>query len=257
MAGPQDLSQTDSDNDTSRALLERLGFTTILPYSVHWVRLLRPTRCLTFAFSHLSRSGVARSLEFVSKPFCNLADGFATKLPASPFRQSRPALKATELDVETHLQCLAEFRSGYSIWPQYDDSSLRWLLDFMTRMKGHGQALRKLALRDESGSVVGWYVYYRNPGGFGQVVQIGGARKQIEPILHHLFHDAWTEGAIGLHGTVDRHLMAELSQSNCFFTCRGGWTVAQSKSPHLLKSLNNSEAFLSRLDGEWCLAFGG
>ncbi len=257
MAGPQDLSQTDSANDTSRALLERLGFTTILAYSVHWVRLLRPARSLTFALSQLTKNALADSLEFVSKPFCNLADGLASRFSGSPFRQSPPSLTAKELDVEMLLNCMTEFRGGFSLWPEYDATSLRWLLDFMERMKGHGKSLRKLVLRDENGSVVGWYIYYRNPGAFAEVVQLGGVRKRIPQILDHLIYDAWSDGAIALHGTVDRQLMGDFSQSNCFFSCRGGWTVAHSRQPTFLELLHHGDAFLSRLDGEWCFAFGG
>jgi hypothetical protein len=51
--------------------------------------------------------------------------------------------------------------------------------------------------------------------------------------------------------------MADFSEKNCFFTCRGGWTVAHSRKPNFLALLNSGDAFLSRLDGEWCLAFGG
>ena len=40
--GGQDLSLSDSANDASRMLLERLGFRTILPLSVSWMRPLRP-----------------------------------------------------------------------------------------------------------------------------------------------------------------------------------------------------------------------
>jgi hypothetical protein len=257
MEGPQDLSLTDSANDTSRALLERLGFTTILPYSVHWVRLLRPTRCMTFALSQLTESALAVSLEFLSKPLCGLADALAARIPASPFRHSRSSLNPTELDVETLLKCLVEFRGSYSLWPEYDGSSLCWLLDFMQRMQGHGKALRKVVLREKSGGVLGWYIYYRNPGGFGQVVQVGGARNRIRGILEHLFYDAWADGAIALHGIVDPRLMGDLSQNNCFFTCRGGWTVGHSRKPQLLETLNHGDAFLSRLDGEWCFAFAG
>ncbi len=256
MAGPQDLSQTDSANDTSRALLERLSFTTVISYSMHWVRPLRPARCVTFAFSQLMENALAASVEFVSQPFCSLADGLAGRLPGNPFRQSPSPLKATELDIETLLKCQVEFRGGYSLWPQYDAASLRWLLDFMERMKGHGRSLRKLVLRDDSG-IVGWYIYYRNPGGVGEVVQLGGVRKRIPQILDHLFYDAWTDGALALHGTVDRQSMGDYSQSNCFFTCRGGWTVAHSRNPAFLQLLDHGDAFLTRLDGEWCFAFGG
>src|SRR5271163_741890 len=53
MDGGQHLSQTDSANNASRTLLERFGFTTILPSSVHWVRPLRPARYAAYAMSRL------------------------------------------------------------------------------------------------------------------------------------------------------------------------------------------------------------
>lgn len=256
MAGPQDLSQTDSANDTSRALLERLGFTTILPYSVHWVRLLRPSRCAGYAVTRVSKNALTAALDFVARPLGMAADHFAATLAASPFYQSKSNLQATELDVHTLLKCQSEFRQAYSLWPDYTPESLTWLLAFMEKMKGHGDNLRTVLLRDDSGIMVGWYVYYRTRGGFGEVAQLGGVKKRLKELLDHLFHDAWSYGLIGVHGTVERQLMAEFSEKNCFFTCRGGWTVAHSRNPQFLEILNRGEASLSRLDGEWCLALG-
>jgi hypothetical protein len=257
MAGNQDLSQTDSANDVSRALLERLGFTTILPLSIHWIRPLRPAQSLAKAMAHLSKTTLASSLAFLATPLSNLADSIAGKLSFSPFRIKEPELKADELDVETLLSCFGQFRDGYSLWPDYDAASLGWLLNFMQRMKGHGVNLRRALLRDSIGQVAGWYVYYQTPGGFAEVAQIGGVRRQLKAILDHLFYDAWQSGAIGVHGTLDARLMGEFSEKNCFFTCRGGWTVAHSRTPKFLELLNAGDAFLSRLDGDWCLDFGG
>lgn len=257
MAGGQDLSQTDSANDTSRALLERLGFTTIMPFSLHWMRLLRPAQCLTYAVTHLSQSNLAAALAFAAKPFCRAVDSLATKLASNPFRNAKSPLQASELDVDTLLHCAAEFRGGHSLWPEYDAPSLHWLLSFMERMKGHGDGLRKLVLRDPSGKIVGWYLYYRSEGGLADVAQVGGARRHVKEILDHLFYDAWSHGAIAVHGIADHRWMDDFSEKNCFFTCRGGWTVAHSRKPNFLELLNSGDALLSRLDGEWCLAFGG
>lgn len=256
MAGGQDLSQTDSANDTSRALLERLGFTTILPFSMHWIRLLRPARCLTYAMSQWTEKPFFSALEFASQPFCSMLDRVAARMSSSPFRQTESRLHASDLDVPTLLECLGQFRSGYSLWPEYDATTMTWLLDFMGRMKGHGDVLRKLVLRDDSGAIVGWYIYYVKPGGFGDVAQLGGVRKHMKEILDHLFHDAWSQGVIAVHGVVDRRLMDDFSEKYCFFTCRGGWTVAHSRKASFLDLLTSGDAFLSRLDGEWCLALG-
>jgi len=255
MSGGQDLSQTDSANDTSRALLERLGFTTILPYSVHWVRPLRPSRLTTFALTRLNDNSLSRIVDTVARPFCAVVDRLAAR-SAGPLRLIKPRLHASDLNVATLLDCLTRFRNGYSLWPEYDAHSLNWLLSFMTRMNGHGEGLRKLALWDDSGRIVGWYIFYLSPGGFAEVAQIGGEKNRIKEILDHLFHEAWTLGHIAAHGTTDLRLMDHFSEKNCFFTCRGGWTLAYARNPKFLDLLNAGDAFLSRLDGEWCLAFG-
>ncbi len=155
LAGGQDLSQTDSANDTSRSLLERMGFTTILPFSVHWVRPLRPARCVTRALSHLAATTLSTCLEFAARRFCSTLDRMAKRLSFSPFRLPKSPLQAAELDIETLLACLRESRSGYSLWSEYDARSLRWLLSFMERMKGHGKELRKVVVRDDGRKTIG------------------------------------------------------------------------------------------------------
>jgi hypothetical protein len=206
--------------------------------------------------ARLTDNSLFRILDAVAMPFCGAADRLAARTSSSPFCVIKPRLHASDLDAETLLNCLPRFRDGYSLWPEYDAHSLNWLLSFMARMKGHGEGLRKRALRDDAGKIVGWYIFYLSPGGFAEVAQIGGAKNRIKEILDHLFHDAWTLGHIAVHGTTDRRLMDHFSERDCFFTCRGGWTLAHARNPKFLDLLNAGEAFLSRLDGEWCLAFG-
>lgn len=255
MAGGQDLSQTDSANNVSRNLLERIGFRTILPFSVHWARPLRPSQYAIYGISRLAGPLLSAGLRFAGKPFCSVVDGIAERLSFNPFRQTESTLRAADLDLGTLLQCLNEFRTGYSLWPEYDVHSLRWLLSFMDRMPARGD-LRKVVFRDDREKLLGWYIYYVKPGGVGEVVQIGGERRVTKDILDHLFHDAWSRGVIALHGVADSRLMVDLSDKNCFFTCRGGWMAAHSRKPELLELLNRGDAFLSRLDGEWCLGLG-
>jgi hypothetical protein len=251
MAGTQELSLTDSANDLSRKLIERLGFRVIPALNIHWARPLRPTRYGIYTLSRSAGPVLAATLKSAAMPFCSLADGVATRF-AGPFRQTKPRFRGAELDVETLLQCMAEFRKGYSLWPEYNASSLQWLLSFMGKMSARG-TLRKIVVRDEKDKIVGWYIYYVKPGAVGEVVQIGGEPKSTKAILDHLFYDAWEQGMIALHGVVDSRRMADFSDKGCFFTCRGGWALAHSHKPELLDVLGCGDGFLSRLDGEWCL----
>lgn len=252
LAGKYDVWQTDSANDISRKLLERLGFRTIPALNLHWIRPLRPNQYALHLLTRGRKEAIASLLNMASKPFCSVGDALAARLSLSPFRQKEPRLSGSELDVETLLQCLTEFRDGYSFWAEYDVNSLKWLLDFMDRGTARGR-LRKLMVQDRSNNVVGWYMYYVKPGSVGEVVQVGGDKKFAKDILHHFFHDAWQQGVIGLHGVLDRRWMADFSDMGCLFTCRGGWNVAFSRNSTLLDLLERSDAFLTRLDGEWCL----
>jgi hypothetical protein len=252
LSSGHDLAITDSANEITRKILDRLKFRTIPALNIHWMRPLRPTHYAVHGLSRATGGAVGAALKLAAKPFCSVADGMAARFSGSPFRLTKSALQGTELDLETLLQCLVEFRKGYSLWAEYDAHSLQWLLSFMERRRKRGN-LRKVVLRDESQKIVGWYIYYVKRGAVGEVVQIGGEPKLTKDILSHLFYDAWEQGVIGLHGVVDIRRMADFSDKGCFFTCRGGWTIARSEKPEILEVMERGDAFLSRLDGEWAL----
>src|SRR5215467_1335539 len=119
LGGKYDAWQTDSANDISRALLERLGFRTIPALNLHWIRPLRPTQYASYALSRAVHSVAINSARRIARPFCALADVVATKWSASPFHPGESPLQGSELNVETLQQCLLDFRDGYSIWAEY------------------------------------------------------------------------------------------------------------------------------------------
>ena len=247
-----DVLMTDSANDITRKILERLKWRTIPAMNIHWVRPLRPVQLGAYAVSRLFGPTMSAGLRLAAKPFCSVADSLGGRLSANPFRQTKSLLRGEELDLETLLQCLARFRNGYSLWPEYDLHSLEWLVSFMQRRHARG-VLRKVVLRDDSQKIIGWYMYYVKPGAMAEVVQIGGEQKLTKDILNHLFYDAWEHGAVALHGVVNIQRLPDFSDKGCFFTCRGGWTIARSDKPEILDAMARGEAFLSRLDGEWAL----
>src|SRR5246127_2873482 len=187
MEGAQDLSLTDSANDASRILMERLGFRTLMPFSTGWARALRPSRYAVHALCSLANPVISTSLSFVTKPLCGFADALANGLSLNPFRPTESPLHAVELDAEALLTFFSDFSNGHAIVPQYDVHSLSCLLSFMQRMHPDTE-LRKLGLRDASDTIVGWYLYYVRPGAVGQVIQIGCERQFLREVLDHLFH---------------------------------------------------------------------
>jgi len=252
LAGKQDISLSDSANELTAKVQKGLGAVTLLLDSIHWSRPLRPSLYALDAICRLSKNKLTAALKSLAKPFGMLADNVVTKISSSPFHQDVPRLKGENLRVDTLLSCYSDFSGRYALRPEYDLGSLKWLLDFMDQMKAYGEVQRTL-LRNDGNEIVGWYIYYLKRGRVGEVVQIGGAKPFTADILHHLFFDAWKQGAIGLHGRLEAQWVEELSSAGCFFYRRGGWMQAHSRRPELLRLIQDGDAFLTRLDGEWCL----
>jgi hypothetical protein len=255
MKGPQDISITDSANEGSRQLLRSLGFTVVPIYSLQWARPLRPSQ---YAVTMLSRFKKSRALAVAgafARPFCALADRAAARLRLSPYHQCPPETNDEELSPEGLLECLHTIPGKHGLLPEYSLQTLTWVLDFVARRKVFA-ALRKGAVRNVGGKIVGWYIYSGRPGMLGDVLQIGAEGPSTQQVLDHLFYDAWKRGLIGLHGRFEPQFMQELTMNSCFFMRSGSWTLAHSKNYDLLAALQSGTAFFSRLDGEWCLRHG-
>lgn len=251
VASNHDLLLTDSANDISRHLFQRVGFKTIPALNLHWARPLQPGQYAVYAMSRGMSVDVSAAFRFVTKPLCAMVDSMSHKIvPSGPVPKT--PLFAEDLSLETLLHCFAEYHKNYTLWPEYDAELLRWLLQFMERNKKRG-TLRGIGLRDESRNSVGWYLYYARPGAIGEVVQVCGRPDVYKAVLEHLFQDAREQGVIALHGVAEYRRISDLSDQGCFFTCRGGWTLAHSRRSEFLDILERGNAFLSRLDGEWCL----
>ena len=244
------LKIVDTANNLGRSILLKNGFRVIPALNIHWIRPLRPTQYALYSASRFGGPYLSAGLH-LSKPLCRLADRIGARVGVGLPDRQESDLSAVELDAATLLQCLLEFRNGYSLCCEYDLSTLQWLLAFMGRRAARG-ALRKILLRDDHDKIVGWYIYYVRRGSVGEVVQLGGPANATKDILDHLFSDALKQGVIGLHGLVEMRRMADFSDKHCFFTCRGGWTMARSSDPQLMDYLDR-DAFFTRLDGEWCL----
>lgn len=251
LGGGQEILLTDSANDISKPVLERVGFTIVPGLNVHWSRPLRSCHYAAYVLYHRMGAATAKVLRFTSKPFCYLLDN----IPGAPWNsapQVNNGLEASELTPEILHQCLLEFGSHQPLRPEYNPASLQWLLNFMERNHKRG-VLYKVLLRDETRRIVGWYIYYVKPGAVGEVVQLGGTRESFPDVLAHLFVHAYSHEVIALHGQVDFERLADFSDARCFFSCRGGWVLAYSRHPELIHALQSAHISLSRLDGEWCL----
>lgn len=252
LAGPQILSIADEASDASRRVWERTGGVTEKLYSLDWGRLLRPGQ---FFLSRLeSQHSLPAPVVVAAQPVCRLLDSLAARMPGSPFRQTPPEVSGEELDEQTLLACLSEFSRDRSVRPEYDDRSLKWLLGILAQKTEHG-TFQKVAVRNATGDLIGWYLYYLNRGGIGEVLQLGARKNSIKDVLGHLSYHAWRQGVIALSGRLEPRFLHEFWESACVFHHRGHWVLVHSTDSDLLRAIHSGDAFLTRLEGEWCMRF--
>lgn len=250
LAGPQDLSFTDDANANMVQLWEFCGGKRAQLYSINWVRALRPFRFATIVGA---RSGLA-SLATLMRPLADIFDWVMRKFPSGPFRQVKPETHGIQLDIASMPDALAGFVSGRAIRPRYAADPLAWHLDRAAGKVHHGE-FRRVLVEDTSGQALGWYLYYQKSGNMGEVIQIAANHKTIGPVLDQLFFEAWQAGLVALKGRIDPLFMQALSDRYCLFYKSSAWAMAHSRDERLLQVFLEGKAFMSRLEGEWCLRF--
>jgi hypothetical protein len=251
-AGPQDLSLTDSAGVIGRKIWNGLGGVTAMAYSFDWLRLVRPGR---YALRFLAQKSLAlRVLALILWPLYPVVDAIASK--AMPHRFGRPVttLRESMLDKETFLAGIRQLPNGYALRPDYDPHALFWLMS-KAEQSAHPGSLQKVALRDADGDLVGWYLYRLGPDGMGEVLQIVGRKRFYGEVLDHLLTHAWRNGANALCGRVDPNYIQEFSDRHFFLSCGSPWTLVHTDNPELLRAVQDGAAFLTKLEGEWCMRF--
>ena len=250
LAGPQDLSLADEATDRARSLWESVGGSTARLFSLAWVRVLRPA---AFAASRAGSQGTLALAARAAAPICRVADAALARLPG-PFRLAPPPLVAEALDAASLRACINDAARGLTLRPCYDDRSAGAVLDAVSRKAGAG-ALRPMILRDDRGRCAGWFLYHATRDGVGEVVHVGARPDATASVLDHLFADARRHGVTALCGRLDPGLMGALSARHCVFRHRGEWVLVHARAKGAIEAVHRGDAFLSRLEGEWCLRY--
>jgi hypothetical protein len=248
--GPQDLYLADGASDSSRRIWTKLGGTASLLYSLQWIWPLRPARC---ALSLLQGRGVIRApLALAARPLVAVTDALAARLLPNGFLREETGLTEDTLDSATMSAHLPDVMDGNALQAVYDAHSLAWLLEQAARMTRHG-TLRGRAVLDRERRLIGWYLYYALSGGVSEVLQLAARNGSFDRVLRRLLADAWRHGAAAVRGRLDPRYVQQLSDRHCWLRTGGIWTLVHSRDADIMAAIHQGDAFLSRLEGEWCV----
>lgn len=253
MSGPQDLTLADGANEFSRRMWTAVGGAASLLYSLHWTRPLRPAG---YTLSLLEERGaMPRALRFAVRPIASAIDALAARLRPNRFNRTDPGIVEQGLDAATMHKYLPDAVKGYALRPDYRDDGLPWLLRQAAHKTRHGKLRARAVFKAER--PIGWYLYYVSPGKIGEVLQIVAFDNRFDAVLRCLLVDAWRQGATALRGRFDPRSAQALSDQYCWLRREGPWTLIQSRDETVMAALQQGDAFLSRLEGEWWMRFIG
>ena len=252
MRGPQDLTITDGATEPVRAIWEGLGGSASALNSLSWMRVLRPVALLA---DKAERRRGGRSFPGAWAT-ARVADAVAarrlTPAPVSTVAEPLDALALIDAVAQLSRTRSTSVRRSvpvYELRPDYDEPFLEWLFRETAAVNARGELVRRL-LRDRTGAVLGWYVFYSRPGGISQAIQVGAARSCAGAVLDHLFQDAAARGAAAVQGRVEAPLLPALTARRCLLR-RSEWALLHSDDPAPLNAIAYGRALLTRLDGEW------
>lgn len=250
LAGPQDFSVSDSANDVSQRMWEKLGGRTAASYSMEWLRVLRPA-----GFAAAVLADRRRGLGFL-RPLAVPADAVATRLARGMFAAEPPAEAGADVDDATLLDVIPHLTERYAIRPDWDRQSLAWFLAHAGEKERYGPLVRRV-VRNRKGAAIGVSLYCVRRRGIAFAVQTLAERGAEDAVIADLLADARRRGAVAVRGRVQPEFADALLRRHAVFV-HAASTVVQSRRADLLSVVASGEALLTGLAGEsWTRLIGG
>jgi hypothetical protein len=244
LAGPQDLSLSETANETSRLMWTRLRGVVLPSYSLEWVKIFRPAG---FAADFAMRyTPLARSLKPLAAPLDRLAGNWGRG-----HLQEQGGLRATSdeaTDFPTLMELIPSFLQHYDLRPDWTGDELRSVLNAAITKSSYGE-LHSRIVRSGSGTALGAYLYHGGSGRVARILQIFARRGQEDAVLDRLLSHAAQSGAVAVRARIQPNLMAAMMVRKGMFFQRSS-TVLHARDEAVLGAFAAGNAFFNGLAGE-------
>lgn len=253
LAGPQDISLTETANAVTLGMWQKLSLPADVGYSLNWLRIFRPATAAVNVME--SAAAAARVL----RPVGALADTVAEKCRFSAFRpsavQANPRVRFQDATREEFGDAVLSLKEEFPLRPQWDRHSLDWVIGHAAQKRRFGEPSWRIGI-SRSGKLAGCYVYFSRPGRIGWLLQALCAPVAAADLVDDLFAHADQKGCAGLRGGGHPWLTPELLSRKTAFYGRSFY-LAHARDKTLLQPIQSGQALVSGLAGEnWMRLIG-
>lgn len=248
LAGPQDISLSETANEVSQAMWRRLRGTVLPDYSLEWLRIFRPA---AFALSSAAvRLPVLSALQAAVAPL----DFACTRLMRSAPSRLDASIRDEAIDDDGLAVLLERCTAHYAVRPDWGAMDLAVMLADARQKSRYGAMTQRAVTR--GGRPIGLFIYHARPRSIAHVLQVAAMPGRLEDVLDCLFAHACENGLAGLRGRTQPALLDAMLVRNCWFRHRSS-TVIISPDQALSQYVTSGKAFINGLAGEtWSRLIG-
>jgi hypothetical protein len=244
LAGPQDLTVTDTAGSATEQLWKRLGGSKYHLGSVTWLHLIHPLRAAVgLKLWHLGRH---QRLPLV-RPLCRPLDAAYSRSENTD--GTSDAEKHTEEQLSPQL-LIDHVRLGPQrcrLWPDYDAEFLGMLFDQISRSRSNGQLVKNF-VRDARGQPLGWYIASLLPSDIYRILGLAAAPGKEAILFRHVLDRAKDLNAAAVAGRLEPWLIEVLPQRVMMF--RRVRFLFHSRDEAICDAVRSSKALLTGLESD-------
>jgi hypothetical protein len=245
LAGPQDITMTDTAGSATEHMWKRLGGSMYHLGSVTWLHLLHPVRAAVgLKLWHLGRHQWLP----LARPLCRPLDAVYSR-----FNNSDGVGDGEKKYTEEHLSpqlLIDHLRLGpqqFDLWPDYDAESLGLLFDQIGRSRSNGQLVKNL-VRDARGEPLGWYIASLLPSDIYRILGLAATPGNEELLMRHVLRTAKDLNAAAVAGRLEPWLLGVLPRRTMMFS-RVRF-LFHSRNEAVCEAIRSSKALLTGLESD-------
>lgn len=259
LAGPQDLSLSETASEVSARMWTGLRGVALPQYSLDWVRLIRPA---AFAVDvAASRVKAARLLSPLARGLDHFVVGRAnpdhlrwSAVPKTGLVQDN--IGAVEIDAAAFAALVEPLTAQFALRPDWACGQLEAILRDAALKPDYGE-LVFARVDARGGRPIGAFACYLKPGRVARALQVLARPGQAGAAIDCLIGEAARRGASALRGRIQPALLEAMLGRRISFIHMAS-TVAHSRDAELMRACRDGELFFNGVAGEnWSRLTGG